>query len=100
MSKALTDAETAALRKKAKTMKHTLIVGREGAAENIVWGLNARLGHEQLVKVKFNTTVRAEIQKLVDELCARTNSVALDIEANMVTFYKPHPNRSVDQVLR
>lgn len=98
MTKPLTREERTILTEKARSLKPSLIVARDGVAENIVWGLNKRLFDYQLVKVKFNTTQRAEIEKMSNELAAKTDSIVLSVQADNAVFFKQHPNVSISDL--
>lgn len=95
----LSESDRQKLIERFAPIKPTLIVKREGVSENIVWGLNSRLASHQVVKVQFNTTVKAEVQAMAEELASKTGGTLVMVKSNMALFFKRHPNRSLSELL-
>jgi RNA-binding protein YhbY len=80
------------LEAKARNLKPSYIVAKDGIRENIIWGLSHQWG---LIKIQFPTQKRAILVEWAEELATRTQSQLLFTFSNCAVYFRKHPTQSV-----
>lgn len=75
------------LRSQAHNIDPTVMVGKEGVSDAVVYALDQALLHHELVKVKFQSK-KDQLKDLSNELAKKTNSELITTIGFISIFYR------------
>ena len=90
MKENFTSKERAVLRSKAQLLDPVVMVGKEGASDNVVNALNEALDCHELVKVRFQD-FKKDIRALSLDLEAKTDCTLVSTTGFTAVFYRYNP---------
>lgn len=90
MKMELSSKERAAFRSKAQSLNPVVMVGHDGASENVVNALNEALACHELVKVRFQD-FKKDTRTLSEALEKATDCTLIATTGFTAVFYKYNP---------
>ena len=84
------------LRRTAVQEKPTLVIGKQGATDDVVNEVNSRLKRNEVVKIRFLRTARDQTPQhdLIQRLAEATQSEVIEVRGHTVTLFKQKPPRN------
>jgi RNA-binding protein len=83
------------LRSKAHNTEPTVMVGKEGASDAVVFALDQSLLHHELVKVKFQSQ-KDKLKELSNELAKKTNSELISTIGFISIYYRASEKKLIE----
>lgn len=84
----LTSKQRRFLRGMAHHLKPIILVGQHGLTEGVINELDIALEHHELVKVKIAGADRESRREMVQTMCERTESEAVQTIGNTATLFR------------
>lgn len=84
----LSHAQKKFLRELGHKLKPVVQVGDAGATEALLKELNATIGHHELVKIRVRASDRIERNRIIDDLCQRSDATLVSRVGNTALLYR------------
>jgi RNA-binding protein YhbY len=77
------------LKKKASTLKSSIIIGKEGLNENQIKNIKNLIDKEGLIKIKsLQCQTKTELEKICDTICEKLDAEKIEIKGFTFTIFK------------
>ena len=96
MSRPLTARERAHLKARAHALEPVVHVGGAGVTDALAGEVDRALTAHELIKVKVGVDDRAERVRIGDEICARTEAIAVHRVGKVLILWRPRPQSATD----
>jgi RNA-binding protein len=94
MPVSLTSRERAHLKARAHALEPTVQVGQAGVTDAVVAEADRALTAHELIKVRVDTTDRAEREARGDALAGRTDAAVVHRVGKIVILWRPRPQEA------
>ena len=88
-TQSLTGKQISYLRGLAHHRKVVVIVGNEGTSDSVVAEINGALNHLELIKIKLPPAKKVEQQKLLEQICSKTQASKIQLIGRIGVIYRP-----------
>lgn len=96
MAVTLTSRERARLKARAHHLEPVVRMGRAGLSEPFIQEVARALGDHQLIKVQVDVDDRDARQAAVEDICARTDSTAVQRVGKVLVLWRPKAEEEDD----
>ncbi len=84
----MTKQEIQQLKALCHKLKPVVRIGQKGLTDSVFNEIESALDHHELIKIKVSSTDKASRQKIVDEICARSQSEMIQSIGYTISFYR------------
>lgn len=84
------------------SLKPVVIVAENGLSEGVLNELKRALRDHELIKIKISVEDREDKKVLIDEVCAQTDSILIQVIGKTALIFRPadKPNPKLSNILR
>lgn len=91
----LTKNQSKFLKARCHALKPVVMLGQKGLTEEVLNELEIALDHHELVKIKLSVDDRELRQKLIEEICEKSNSEKVQSIGKTVSVYRQNTKKPV-----
>lgn len=83
------------LRALAHSLKPVVIIGGAGLTEGVLNEIDLSLEHHELIKVRVSAEDREARNRMIEEICRKTNSQLVQRIGHIGIFYRPSQKQKI-----
>lgn len=87
----LTNKDIKKLKSLGHPLKAVVQIGKRGFSESLTDECNAALLAHELIKVKCQEAALNDFEKIIAEVCEKTESELVQVKGHVALLYKAHP---------